>query len=926
MNNNLQQPLMSLIDMTIPPPPPPPVTFNCGALREFHHGTLVEMHGRVARLRMGRFIELRDLNGCTQLVVQDSESTMGKRLSKMPIDSMISILGYVNVRPNSMRNDSIPTGAVEVHVKEILDVRVPDRLRGGGDAKKAQKRCYSTMASSKEPFRGITSREYKRAKYDNIIKYFENREITCGELRLDAAGRTVTLVGWLDPKKRGMFLEIQDGYGHTQIVNENANPEISYRISITSDDDIVMVTGRVMARPQSNIYTKSETGEIEVFIEDYRVLAPGDQYDGPIVKKTKQKLDTTTNDEEPPVVMMAATPTATHQLRVNEHTIRTHNCGELNESQIGEEVILCGWLEYQRMRKFLTLRDAYGSTQIIMREDFPNIATIDAAAFESILKVKGTVVARPPTMINEKLSTGAIEVLAKSIEILNESRKNLPIEMRDHNRSKESLRLEYRYLDLRFPDMQNNLRVRSTMLMRMREHMINRLGFVEVETPTLFRRTPGGAQEFVVPTRRPGYFYSLVQSPQQFKQMLMAGGIDRYFQVARCYRDESTRPERQPEFTQLDIELSFTDRDHIMALIEDLLVYSLPTGPAASPSKPFPRMTYATAMETYGSDKPDIRFDMKLQPMTDILTANDALTKAATTQEFAAYAIVVKKPYSGLPTNLKTQFEKIKAEMKSSKLYMSRVKKSLDEWHTNGLGNLFKETETKEVAARCGLEPDDLLLLGLGDKEETQTMMGRVRVTMWKSLQARGLVPAPQEGDLRFLWVIDFPMFTRNVETGGGALESTHHPFTAPHHDDAAAFGRNENLTEIRSLAYDLVLNGSEIGGGSIRIHDPVVQRKVLDDILKIENNHLSHLIEALGSGCPPHGGIALGIDRLVSIVCGTPSIRDVIAFPKSTEGRDLLSNAPYEITAEERKLYNIEVVMPADEQKRNEAVKPTVE
>lgn len=299
--------------------------------------------------------------------------------------------------------------------------------------------------------------------------------------------------------------------------------------------------------------------------------------------------------------------------KINKYTIRTHNCGELNENNIGDDVVLCGWLEFQRMKKFFTLRDGYGCTQIIIPDDIVDdmSQSIDTIPFESILKVTGRVMGRPPGMINESMTTGNIEVMLKSLEVLNKAKKKLPIEMRDFNRSKEVLRMENRYIDLRFNDMQRNLRTRSKVIMKMREYLINNCGFVEVETPTLFRRTPGGAQEFVVPSRKAGHFYSLVQSPQQFKQMLMVGAIDRYFQVARCYRDEATRPDRQPEFTQLDIELSFTDRESIMQLVEAILVNSWPVSNGAL-STPFQRITYDDAMETYGSDKPDIRFDLKV--------------------------------------------------------------------------------------------------------------------------------------------------------------------------------------------------------------------------------------------------------------------------------------------------------------------------
>lgn len=590
--------------------------------------------------------------------------------------------------------------------------------------------------------------------------------------------------------------------------------------------------------------------------------------------------------------------------KVNQYTTRTHTCGELTDKDIGKEVVLCGWLEFERMRKFFTLRDGYGCTQVMMPDDLGEKLRIETIPFESILQVTGTVMGRPPGMRNETMATGGVEVILSNLQILNKAKSKLPIEMRDHNRSKEPLRLEYRYIDLRFADMQKNLRTRSKVLMKMREYLVNHAGFVEVETPTLFRRTPGGAQEFVVPSRKPGHFYSLVQSPQQLKQMLMVGAIDRYFQIARCYRDEATRPDRQPEFTQLDLELSFTDRDKIMELIENVLVNCWPDYCGVL-TTPFPRLTYEQAMADYGTDKPDIRFAMKLVDVTPALELNETLKEGH--KNFGASAILIKTPYSALPNQLKENLNSMAKQTPKTKFVTSKVVPDLAQWIEGGLTRLVGEEVTKALATQLHLENSDLLLFAYGDKEQSQLLMGRIRVAMRQNMEVRGIYTP--DTSFTLCWVVDFPLFSEG-ETEG-SLESVHHPFTAPHTDDMHLLQTRTELTKIRSLAYDLVLNGQEIGGGSIRVHDPVLQRTIINDLLKLDVTEFNHMLEALRSGCPPHGGIALGIDRLLAIMCGTDSIRDVIAFPKGFDGRDPLSKAPMPITDAEKELYNIEVKIP---------------
>lgn len=402
-------------------------------------------------------------------------------------------------------------------------------------------RSYSTSTSSNS--KGITSIEYKKSASENIVKHFVNRALTCGDLRRDDVGRFVTLVGWLDSKKHGKFLQLKDGYGITQVIIDPDDLNMKQSVANVQEDSIIKVKGRVIARPPAMIRNNSETGEIEILVLEFTILDPNEEYKNPDGEKEKDKksMEVDVNDistSTSPQQQQQISPRAPEKPKINLYSsMRTHTCGELTEANIGNDVTLTGWLEFHRMKKFFTLRDGYGCTQIIIPDELCESYNIEEVPFESILKVTGLVLARPIGMRNETMATGNIEVTMKSFVVLNEAKRNLPIEVRTFNRAKENLRMEYRYLDLRFSDMQKNLRTRSKVLMKMREYLINHCGFVEVETPTLFRRTPGGAQEFVVPTRKLGKFYSLVQSPQQFKQMLMVGAIDRYFQIARCYRD-----------------------------------------------------------------------------------------------------------------------------------------------------------------------------------------------------------------------------------------------------------------------------------------------------------------------------------------------------------------------------------------------------
>lgn len=523
----------------------------------------------------------------------------------------------------------------------------------------------------------------------------------------------VTLVGWLDSKKHGKFLHLKDGYGITQIIIDSEDLELRQSVANVQEESIVLVKGRVIARPPMMVRNNSETGEIEIVVTEFKIIDPNAEYvnaDGRTESAASMDVDTESTLQQTP---QQVPPKAVEKPKINMYTYRTHNCGELNETNIGQEVTLTGWLEFHRMRKFFTLRDGYGCTQVIIPDELTTLYNIESIPYESTMKVTGLVLARPIGMKNETMATGSIEVVMKSLVVLNEAKKNLPIEMRTFNRAKENLRLEYRYLDLRFSDMQKNLRTRSKVLMKMREYLVNHCGFVEVETPTLFRRTPGGAQEFVVPSRKAGKFYSLVQSPQQFKQMLMVGAIDRYFQIARCYRDEATRPDRQPEFTQLDIELSFTDRESVMSLVEGILVNCWPESNGTL-STPFHKMTYDEVMEKYGSDKPDLRFDMQLQNVTNLVALNEEIVKA--TPGFAAYALVLKHPQSNIKNQLKKELKDLEKGLRAHLVISKVAAETVMDWVEGPLKNLFTSVVLKALAANLHLEPEDLLVLSYGKK------------------------------------------------------------------------------------------------------------------------------------------------------------------------------------------------------------------
>nr|XP_060630373.1 aspartate--tRNA ligase, mitochondrial [Anolis sagrei ordinatus] len=594
---------------------------------------------------------------------------------------------------------------------------------------------------------------------------------------------------------------------------------------------------------------------------------------------------------------------------VNSFVSRTKTCGELRSIHIGQEVTLCGWIQYQRQGQFVILRDFQGLTQIVIPQDeaASHVKKILCdVPVESVVKVTGTVMSRPPGQTNPNMPTGDIEVKVETAEVLN-SCKKLPFEMKDFTKKTEALRMQYRYLDIRSAQMQYNLRLRSQMVMKMREYLCNYYGFVDVETPTLFKKTPGGAKEFVVPSREAGKFYSLPQSPQQFKQLLMVGGLDRYFQVARCYRDEGSKPDRQPEFTQVDIEMSFVDQPGIQALVEGLLQYSWPLekGPLDTP---FPSISYNEALSVYGTDKPDTRFAMKITDVSDVLrkVQIEFLENYLSEPQGTIRAICIPQGVKYLhDKDLSRLNEMTKSQFNQALLPLilrpdGRLK--------SRLAKFLNESQKLELLQAVQANVDDVVVLAAGEQEKVCLTLGKVRLEIADLLEARGL-PLRKPSAFHFLWVVDFPLFLPK-EDSPSELESAHHPFTAPHPCDEHLLYTEPS--KVRGQHYDLVLNGSEIGGGSIRIHNAKQQCFILEKVLKEDTKPLAHLLEALDSGAPPHGGIALGLDRLICLIVGAGSIRDVIAFPKSFKGRDLMSNAPDHVSPEELKPYHIQVTWPS--------------
>jgi len=573
---------------------------------------------------------------------------------------------------------------------------------------------------------------------------------------------------------------------------------------------------------------------------------------------------------------------------------RTHSCGELTSQDEGKTVVLFGWVDTRRDHgnvMFVDFRDRYGITQIVFNPEIDSKVHELAKHLRSeyVMGVKGRVAKRPEGMANLKLATGGIEVLIEEFEVFNPA-KNPPFEVLDELNVAEDLRLKYRYLDLRRPVMNRNLVLRHKVAMAARNYLAGH-NFLEIETPFLTKSTPEGARDYLVPSRvHPGKFFALPQSPQLFKQLLMVSGMDRYFQIARCFRDEDLRADRQPEFTQIDIEMSFINQEDILAMMEGLVVTMWQEALGAQLQIPFPRISYDEAIDQYGLDAPDVRYDLKLQNITSIFSQT----------QFKVFADVIAKQGIIKALNLKGKADLSRSEIdeltKFVTIYgakgLAYIKVLPQEWQSP-IVKFFSETEKKQLQEKLKLEVGDLVFFVADRPKVVNDSLGQLRKKLAEKL---GLIDPKV---LSFVWVVDFPMFEYDEKIKRHV--ALHHPFTAPKKEFLETFA--EAPLKAKANAYDLVLNGSEIGGGSIRIHQSEVQAKVFEilGIAKEEaQSKFGFLLEAFQYGAPPHGGIAFGLDRLIMLMSGAESIRDVIAFPKTQKATCLLSDAPSAVDPEQ--------------------------
>ena len=584
--------------------------------------------------------------------------------------------------------------------------------------------------------------------------------------------------------------------------------------------------------------------------------------------------------------------------------MRSHYCGHVDENLIGQEVTVAGWVHRRRDHGgviFVDLRDREGLLQVVFDPDRPDMfAEAERIRNEYVLRVTGTVRRRPEGTANPNLRTGQVEVLATGLTTLNPS---LTPPFHQDEQTNEELRLKYRYIDLRRDQMMGNLRLRHRVTQAMRR-FLDANGFVDVETPMLTRATPEGARDYIVPSRtNPGRFFALPQSPQIFKQLLMMSGLDRYYQIVRCFRDEDLRADRQPEFTQLGIEMSFVDETIVTNTMESLVRSLFRDVMDTELPDPFPRMTYAEAMARYGSDKPDLRIPLELVEIGDLVQGVDFKVFAGPAADPEGRVAALRVPDGVRMTRKEIDdYTAYVARYGARGLAYIKVN-DLAAGHAGLQSPILKflpDVVVDQVLARCGAATGDVIFFGADKARVVNDALGALRLKVGQDL---GVI---EEG-WRPMWVVDFPMFERDKQTR--RWTSLHHPFTAPQVSDPAALRADPG--NIVSRAYDMVLNGSEIGGGSIRIHDTTMQSAVFD-LLEIgpeeAEEKFGFLLKALQYGCPPHGGIAFGLDRLVMLMAGAESIRDVIAFPKTQTAACPLTNAPGEVSAEQLKEAGIRV------------------
>ena len=583
--------------------------------------------------------------------------------------------------------------------------------------------------------------------------------------------------------------------------------------------------------------------------------------------------------------------------------IRTHTCGELNTSHVGKSVILNGWANTIRLHGqvvFIDLRDRYGKTQIVFNSEnySGDYEVVKKLSMEDVLSLSGNVQNRDKSSINVEMKTGEIEVVVSEMQILNEA-DPLPFIITDRNSAEEDLRLKYRYLELRMDELQNNLMVRHQTYQAVRDHLANN-EFIEVETPVLMKSTPEGARDYLVPSRiHHGRFYALPQSPQIYKQILMISGYDRYFQIVKCFRDEDLRADRQPEFTQIDIEMSFIDEEIIYKEMESLTCHVFKSVRDIDLPDSFPRLTWTEAMHQYGSDKPDTRFEIFLQ---DIKSITDQSEFNAFKSVESVKAIVVPNGASFSRKIIDEYTEFVKKYNAKGLAWMKAKEGKLD----GGISKFLSDKLQKELILSTKINDDDIIFI-IGDKESiVLNVLGALRVEVAKNME---LI---DQNKYNPIWITDFPMF--EFDEDSKRYLARHHPFTAPAVDNIDDL--NLDPATIKSRGYDLTINGYEVAGGSIRNHQPEFQAKIFQILGMDENeitNRFGFLIEALKYGTPPHGGIAFGFDRLVMILAQTNNIRDVIAFPKTTSATSLMDQAPSPVSKDQLDELNI-IVSPKDD------------